>query len=139
MLTSQKSKIGVNSQEFAKQYLLNHLDNNRLVFHPKGRNGRLISNLAFSDGVAVSSFTLDVKKLGKEGNPFLLPSEEKGVSYFRPVIVIDDLALKADNTLDKALVIEMLNKASVEDLIDTIESLKAQANNVTDQEGNKIC
>ena len=218
----QKSRIGVNNQEFAKQYLLNHLDNNRLVFHPKGRNGRLISNLAFSDGVAVSSFTLDVKKLGKEGNPFLLPSEEKGVSYFRPVIVIDDivymcdsndvvfnasttgsinyykvdalgesgkslqyssnsmtvstiadtevqedgntsvepevvntvdtsmsteelvrqatdLALKADNTLDKALVIEMLNKASVEDLIDTIESLKAQANNVTDQEGNKIC
>lgn len=218
----QKSKIGVNNQEFAKQYLLNHLDNNRLAFHPKGRNGRLISNLAFSDGVAVSSFTLDVKKLGKEGNPFLLPSEEKGVSYFRPVIVIDDivymcdsndvvfnasttgsinyykvdalgesgkslqyssnsmtvstiadtevqedgntsvepevvntvdtsmsteelvrqatdLALKADNTLDKALVIEMLNKASVEDLIDTIESLKAQANNVTDQEGNKIC
>ena len=218
----QKSRIGVNNQEFAKQYLLNHLDNNRLAFHPKGRNGRLISNLAFSDGVAVSSFTLDVKKLGKEGNPFLLPSEEKGVSYFRPVIVIDDivymcdsndvvfnasttgsinyykvdalgesgkslqyssnsmtvstiadtevqedgntavepevvntvdtsmsteelvrqatdLALKADNTLDKALVIEMLNKASVEDLIDTIESLKAQANNVTDQEGNKIC
>lgn len=218
----QKSRIGVNNQEFAKQYLLNHLDNNRLVFHPKGRNGGLISNLAFSDGVAVSSFTLDVKKLGKEGNPFLLPSEEKGVSYFRPVIVIDDivymcdsndvvfnasttgsinyykvdalgesgkslqyssnsmtvstiadtevqedgntsvepevvntvdtsmsteelvrqatdLALKADNTLDKALVIEMLNKASVEDLIDTIESLKAQANNVTDQEGNKIC
>lgn len=218
----QKSRIGVNNQEFAKQYLLNHLDNNRLVFHPKGRNGKLISNLAFSDGVAVSSFTLDVKKLGKEGNPFLLPSEEKGVSYFRPVIVIDDivymcdsndvvfnssttgsinyykvdalgesgkslqyssnsmtvntiadtevqddgntsvepevvntvdtsmsteelikqatdLALKADNTLDKALVIEMLNKASVEDLIDTIESLKAQANNVTDQEGNKIC
>lgn len=218
----QKSRIGVNNQEFAKQYLLNHLDNNRLVFHPKGRNGRLISSLAFSDGVAVSSFTLDVKKLGKEGNPFLLPSEEKGVSYFRPVIVIDDivymcssndeifnasttgsinyykvdalgesgkslqyssnsmtvstiadtevqedgntsvepevvntvdtsmsteelvrqatdLALKADNTLDKALVIEMLNKASVEDLIDTIESLKAQANNVTDQEGNKIC
>ena len=218
----QKSRIGVNNQEFAKQYLLNHLDNNRLVFHPKGRNGRLISNLAFSDGVAVSSFTLDIKKLGKEGNPFLLPSEEKGVSYFRPVIVIDnivymcssndeifnasttgsinyykvdalgesgkslqyssnsmtvsaiadtevqedgntsvepevvntvdtsmsieelvrqatDLALKADNTLDKALVIEMLNKASVEDLIDTIESLKAQANNVTDQEGNKIC
>lgn len=218
----QKSEIGVNNQEFAKQYLLNHLDNNRLVFHPKGRNGRLISSLAFSDGVAVSSFTLDVKKLGKEGNPFLLPSEEKGVSYFRPVIVIDDivymcdsndvvfnasttgsinyykvdalgesgkslqyssnsmtvstiadtevqedgntsvepevvntvdtsmsteelvrqatdLALKADNTLDKALVIEMLNKASVEDLIDTIESLKAQANNVTDQEGNKIC
>lgn len=218
----QKSRIGVNNQEFAKQYLLNHLDNNRLVFHPKGRNGKLISNLAFSDGVAVSSFTLDVKKLGKEGNPFLLPSEEKGVSYFRPVIVIDDivymcdsndvvfnasttgsinyykvdalgesgkslqyssnsmtvstiadtevqedgntsvepevvntvdtsmsteelvrqatdLALKADNTLDKALVVEMLNKASVEDLIDTIESLKAQANNVTDQEGNKIC
>ena len=50
-----------------------------------------------------------------------------------------DLALLADNTLDESFVIAMHNNASAEDLIDTIESLKAQANNVTDQEGNKIC
>ena len=37
------------------------------------------------------------------------------------------------------MVVEMLSKSSREDLIDTINSLKAQANNVTDQEGNKIC
>lgn len=218
----QKSRIGVNSQEFAKQYLLNHLDNTRLVFHPKGRSGKIISNLAFEKGVAVNSFTLNAKKLGKDANPFLLPSEEKGIDVFRPVIVIDDvaylcnsggdvfnqsttgsmdyfrvdalgdagkslqyssngittsmvadtevqdngntsvepevvstpdtsltteelikeatdLALKADNTLQRDMVVEMLSKASREDLIDTINSLKAQANNVTDQEGNKIC
>ena len=218
----QKSRIGVNSQEFAKQYLLNHLDNTRLVLHPKGRSGKIISNLAFENGVAVNSFTLNAKKLGKDANPFLLPSEDKGIDVFRPVIVIDDvaylcnsggdvfnqsttgsmdyfrvdalgdagkslqyssngittsmvadtevqdngntsvepevvstpdtsltteelikeatdLALKADNTLQRDMVVEMLSKASREDLIDTINSLKAQANNVTDQEGNKIC
>lgn len=218
----QKSRIGVNSQEFAKQYLLNHLDNTRLVFHPKGRSGKIISNLAFEKGVAVNSFTLNAKKLGKDANPFLLPSEDKGIDVFRPAIVIDDvaylcnsggdvfnqsttgsmdyfrvdalgdagkslqyssngittsmvadtevqdngntsvepevvstpdtsltteelikeatdLALKADNTLQRDMVVEMLSKASREDLIDTINSLKAQANNVTDQEGNKIC
>ena len=218
----QKSRIGVNSQEFAKQYLLNHLDNTRLVLHPKGRSGKIISNLAFEKGVAVNSFTLNAKKLGKGANPFLLPSEDKGIDVFRPVIVIDDvaylcnsggdifnqsttgsmdyfrvdalgdagkslqyssngittsmvadtevqdngntsvepevvstpdtsltteelikeatdLALKADNTLQRDMVVEMLSKASREDLIDTINSLKAQANNVTDQEGNKIC
>ena len=218
----QKSRIGVNSQEFAKQYLLNHLDNTRLVLHPKGRSGKIISNLAFEKGVAVNSFTLNAKKLGKDANPFLLPSEDKGIDVFRPVIVIDDvaylcnsggdvfnqsttgsmdyfrvdalgdagkslqyssngittsmvadievqdngntsvepevvstpdtsltteelikeatdLALKADNTLQRDMVVEMLSKASREDLIDMINSLKAQANNVTDQEGNKIC
>ena len=218
----QKSRIGVNSQEFAKQYLLNHLDNTRLVLHPKGRSGKIISNLAFEKGIAVNSFTLNAKKLGKDANPFLLPSEDKGIDVFRPVIVIDDvaylcnsggdvfnqsttgsmdyfrvdalgdagkslqyssngittsmvadtevqdngntsvepevvstpdtsltteelikeatdLALKADNTLQRDMVVEMLSKASREDLIDTINSLKAQANNVTDQEGNKIC
>lgn len=218
----QKSRIGVNSQEFAKQYLLNHLDNTRLVLHPKGRSGKIISNLAFEKGVAVNSFTLNAKKLGKDANPFLLPGEDKGIDVFRPVIVIDDvaylcnsggdvfnqsttgsmdyfrvdalgdagkslqyssngittsmvadtevqdngntsvepevvstpdtsltteelikeatdLALEADNTLQGDMVVEMLSKASREDLIDTINSLKAQADNVTDQEGNKIC
>ena len=218
----QKSNIGVNSQEFAKQYLLNHLDNTKLVFNPKGRTGKVINTLAFENGVAVNSFTLDAKKLGKGANPFLLPSEDKSVNVFRPVILVDgvpymcnsgeeifnqsttgsidyyrvealgdtgkalqyssnivtasvvantkvqengntsvepeivnipdtsltteelikeatDLALKADNTLQRDMVVEMLSKASREDLIDTINSLKAQANNVTDQEGNKIC
>ena len=50
-----------------------------------------------------------------------------------------DLAMQADNTLEKSLVVEMLNRVSREDLIDTINSLKAQANDITDQQGNKIC
>ena len=218
----QEGKVGVNSQEFAKQYLLNHLDNERLVFNPKGRSGKIISNLAFNNGVAATSFTLNAKKLGKDANPFLLPSEEKGLDIFRPVIVIDDLVymcnsgesefnqsstgsmeyflveslgesgkslqynfngeaskgtvpakvkiqsntsvepevtnvpnnslsieeliteaidlvMKKDNSLQRDMVIEMLQQTSREDLIDTIEALKAQYKSVTDQKGNKIC
>lgn len=218
----QNSNIGVNNQEFAKQYLLNHLDNTKLVFNPKGRTGKIINTLAFENGIAVNSFTLDAKKLGKDANPFLLPSEDKGINVFRPVILVDgvsymcnsgeeifnqsttgsinyyrvealgdtgktlqyssnavtasttsdiniqdngntavepeivntsdtsltteelikeatELALKTDNTLQKDMVVEMLSKASRDDLIDTINYLKSQANNITDQEGNKIC
>lgn len=217
----QNERVGIDSHEFAKQFILNHLDNSSLAFNPKGKSGRIINNLAFENGIAVNSFVLNAKKLGKDANPFLLPSEEKGVDYFRPVIVVDDLvymaqgediefnrsetgsmtyyrvdalgdsgkslqytsngvtaaresievvsegntsvepevtntkdttktteelikqatelAMKADNTLQRDMVVEMLSKASREDLLDTIESLKSQANNLTDQEGNKIC
>lgn len=218
----QDGKIGINHDEFAKQYLLNHLDNNRLVFIPKGRIKKLISNLAFEYGEAKSSFTIDSNKLGKDGNSFLLPSIETGLSVFRPVIVIDgvpymcdsngivfnkstsgsityyrvdalgesgkslqytsnsatfesktltevanegntsvepeissvtneaistedlikeatELAMQADPSLQRDMVVEFLSKVSREDLMSTIEELKTQANNVTDQEGNKIC
>ena len=218
----QKSNIGVNSQEFAKQYLLNHLDNTKLVFNPKGRTGKIINTLAFENGVAVNSFTLNAKKLGKDANPFLLPSEDKGVNVFRPIILVDgvpymcnsgeevfnqsttgsidyymvealgdtgkalqyssnvvtasttsdttiqdngntsvepeivnisdtsltteelikeatELSLKTNSTLQRDMVVEMLSKASREDLIDTINYLKSQSSNITDQEGNKIC
>lgn len=218
----QEEKVGVNSQEFAKQYLLNHLDNERLVFNPKGRSGKIISDLAFNNGVAVKNFILNTKTLGKDANVFLLPSKNSKVNVFRPVIVIDDLVymcnsgesefnqsstgsmeyflveslgesgkslqynfngeaskgtvpakvkiqsntsvepevtnvpnnslsiedliteaidlvMKKDNSLQRDMVIEMLQQTSREDLIDTIEALKAQYKSVTDQKGNKIC
>lgn len=219
----QEGNIGINSEEFAKQYILNHLDNNRLVFRPKGNSAKIINNLAFEHGVAKDSFILDVKKLGKDGNPFLLKSSNKEENSYRPAIVIDDvvymcnsgeehfnvsstgsivyyrvdelgvsgkslqytsnnatavktsttpivekvgntsvepeyietkdntltteqliseateLAMQADNTLQRDMVVEMLSKAKREDLLETIEALKAQANNLKDQEGNKIC
>lgn len=218
----QDSKISINHEEFAKQYLLNHLDNNRLVFNPKGRAKKLVSNLAFENGEAKRSFTINSKKLGKDGNTFLLTSEDKKVTVFRPVIVVDgvpymcnsgegifnestsgsmtyymvdalgesgkslqyssnsatfelntltevapegntsvepeisnvtyegistedlikeaaELAMKADPSLQRDMVVEFLHGVSREDLMNTIEELKTQANNVTDQEGNKIC
>lgn len=218
----QKGRIGANSTEFAKQYMLNHLDNNKLVFNPKGNSGKIISRLAFEKGVANTKFTLNAGKLGKDASPFLLSSKQKGILNFRPVIVIDDLVymcnsrevifnstttdsmdyylvnalgasnkslqytsnietivrsetieaepvgntsiepeivnttstslninelisqatelvLKTDATLQRDMVVEMLSKASREDLLDTIEALKSQSNNLIDQEGNKIC
>lgn len=218
----QDSKISINHEEFAKQYLLNHLDNNRLVFNPKGRARKLVSNLAFENGEAKRSFTINSEKLGKDANAFLLPSEDKKVNVFRPVIVIDgvpymcnsnevifnkstsgsmtyymvdalgesgkslqytsnsatfepntlteitpegntsvepeisnvtyegistedlikeatELAMQADPSLQRDMVVEFLYGVSREDLMNTIEELKTQANNVTDQEGNKIC
>lgn len=219
----QKGNIGINSNEFAKQYILNHTDNKRLVYTPKGNSKKIISKLVYNNNVAQDSFILDVDKLGKDGNDFLLKVTKTGEYSFKPAIMMDDmiymassedgaefnvnsfgsmtyvrvdalgssgkslqyvsnplraskseavpsikeqastsvepevviiedkrtmqdlireateLAMQADNTLERSLVVEMLNKASRDDLIDTINALKAQANNITDQQGNKIC
>lgn len=219
----QRGGIGINSNEFAKQYILNHTDNKRLVYTPKGNSKKIISKLVYNNNVAQDSFVLDVSKLGKDGNDFLLKTAKKGEYSFKPAIMMDDmiymassdegaefnvssfgsmtyvrvdalgssgkslqyvsnpltaskseaapvvveeantsiepevvtiedgrtiqelikeateLAMQADNTLERSLVVEILNRASREDLIDTINSLKAQANDITDQQGNKIC
>lgn len=219
----QRGGIGINSNEFAKQYILNHTDNKRLVYTPKGNSKKIISKLVYNNNVAQDSFVLDVSKLGKDGNDFLLKTAKKGEYSFKPAIMMDDmiymassdegaefnvssfgsmtyvrvdalgssgkslqyvsnpltaskseaapvvveeantsiepevvtiedgrtiqelikeateLAMQADNTLERSLVVEMLNRVSREDLIDTINSLKAQANSITDQQGNKIC
>lgn len=219
----QRGGIGINSNEFAKQYILNHTDNKRLVYTPKGNSKKIISKLVYNNSVAQDSFVLDVEKLGTDGNDFLLKTPNKGEYRFKPAIMMDDmiymassdegaefnvssfgsmtyvrvdalgssgkslqyvsnpltaskseaapvvveeantsiepevvtiedgrtiqelikeateLAMQADNTLERSLVVEMLNRASREDLIDTINSLKAQANSITDQQGNKIC
>lgn len=219
----QNGNIGINSNEFAKQYILNHTDNRRLVYTPKGNSKKIISRLVYNNNVAQDSFILDVDKLGKDGNDFLLRTAKKGEYSFKPAIMMDDmiymassgdgaefnvspygsmtyvrvdalgssgkslqyvsnpltaskseaapvvveeastsiepevvtiedgrsiqdlikeateLAMQADNTLERSLVVEMLNKASRDDLIDTINALKAQANSITDQQDNKIC
>lgn len=217
-----ENKININNEDFTQQYLLNHLDNNRLVFRPKGNSASIINNLAFTNGVANDTFILDASKLGKDANPFLLDSSIDGFKAFRPVIIINDavymsqgrninlssnntmlykrveplgdsgkslhytsdinsssksvkvqsletidsnssvepeiikedynlmttdqlikeatkLAIEADNSLQGDLVVEMLRGVTREDLIDTIEALKTKADNLKDQEGNKIC
>lgn len=92
------NKIVCDVEEFAKQYLLNHLNNTRLVFHPKGRDRKVINALAFQNNVAVNSFILDANKLKNDANSFLLPSDSKEITRFRPVIVVDDLVYMAKST-----------------------------------------
>lgn len=82
-------KIGFNDQKFAQQYILNHLDNNRLVFTPKGKSAKIINGLVYAGDIVKSSFVFDAKKWGQDASPFLLNGEE-GVTTFRPVIMVGD-------------------------------------------------
>lgn len=82
-------RIGFNDQNFAQQYILNHLDNSRLVFTPKGKSAKIINSLVYAGDVVKSSFVFDAKKWGQDASPFLLDGED-GVTTFRPVIMIGD-------------------------------------------------
>ena len=77
---------------FAKQYILNHLDNKKLVFTPKG-TARKAVNAAFNEkeGHWNPTFTLSYKQLGDLASIFTIYDEslEKGVYAFRPVIAVE--------------------------------------------------
>lgn len=90
-------KLGFNPEEFTKQYLLNHLDNSKLAFTPKGKSARLVNSLAYSGDVVNSSFVLDASKWGKDANPFIIKSTKNGPTEFKPVIVIGDDIFMCDN------------------------------------------
>ena len=79
---------------FAKQYILNHLDNNKLVFTPKGNARTVVANKAYSEAQQGwnTSFTISQKELGRDtGKLFLLNDEtlQKGEVAYRPVIALE--------------------------------------------------
>lgn len=79
---------------FAKQYILNHLDNNKLVFTPKGNARTVVANKAYSESQQGwnTSFTISQKELGRDtGKLFLLNDEtlQKGEVAYRPVIALE--------------------------------------------------
>ena len=79
---------------FAKQYILNHLDNNKLVFTPKGNARTVVANKAYSEAQQGwnTSFTISQKELGRDtGKLFLLNDEtlQKGEIAYRPVIALE--------------------------------------------------
>ena len=92
-----KGKINMNSNDlvnFAKQYILNHLDNNKLVFTPKGNARTVVANKAYNEAQQGwnTSFTISQKELGKDvGKLFLLNDDtlEKGEVAYRPVIALE--------------------------------------------------
>lgn len=90
-------KLGFNVEEFTKQYLLNHLDNSRLAFTPKGKSAKIVNGLAYSGDIVNSSFVLDASKWGKDANPFIIKSTKNGPTEFKPVIVIGDDVFMCDN------------------------------------------
>lgn len=79
---------------FAKQYILNHLDNRSFVFTPKGVVANAVNNKAYNakEGYWNDEFTLSVKELGTNASVYLLPigTDYKSKIYsFKPVLAIE--------------------------------------------------
>lgn len=99
----KEGTITVNSEKFAKQYILNHLDNRRLVFTAKGSNLKYLKTLVYKNGEAVSNFTLDVNKLGDDAKNYTIKDSTlpKNCVAFRPCIVVDGITYMCDSSNDK--------------------------------------
>lgn len=78
---------------FAKQYILNHLDNRSFVFTPKGVVANAVNNKAYNakEGYWNDEFTLSVRELGSNAGVYLLPTTnyKSKVYAFRPVIAVE--------------------------------------------------
>ena len=99
----KEGTVTVNSEKFAKQYILNHLDNRRLVFTAKGSNLKYLKTLVYKNGEAVSNFTLDVNKLGDDAKNYTIKDSTlpKNCVAFRPCIVVDGITYMCDSSNDK--------------------------------------
>lgn len=99
----KEGTVTTNSEKFAKQYILNHLDNRRLVFTAKGSNLKYLKTLVYKNGEAVSNFTLDVNKLGDDAKNYTIKDSTlpKNCVAFRPCIVVDGITYICDSSNDK--------------------------------------
>lgn len=99
----KEGTVTANSEKFAKQYILNHLDNRRLVFTAKGSNLKYLKTLVYKNGEAVSNFTLDVNKLGDDAKNYTIKDSTlpKNCVAFRPCIVVDGITYICDGSNDK--------------------------------------
>lgn len=99
----KEGTVTANSEKFAKQYILNHLDNRRLVFTAKGSNLKYLKTLVYKNGEAVPNFTLDVNKLGDDAKNYTIKDSTlpKNCVAFRPCIVVDGITYMCDSSNDK--------------------------------------
>ena len=99
----KEGTVTANSEKFAKQYILNHLDNRKLVFTAKGSNLKYLKTLVYKNGEAVSNFTLDVNKLGDDAKNYTIKDSTlpKNCAAFRPCIVVDGITYICDSSNDK--------------------------------------
>lgn len=99
----KEGTVTANSEKFAKQYILNHLDNKRLVLTAKGSIYELIKDDVYKNNETVSSFTLNGGKLGDDAKYFTIKDSSlpKNVIAFRPCIVIDGVIYMCESGNDK--------------------------------------
>jgi len=79
---------------FAKQYILNHLDNKKFVFTPKGNARSTVNNLAYNEQGKYwnNEFSISLKSVGKDvASLFTIYDDTlaKGENAFRPVIALE--------------------------------------------------
>lgn len=85
----QKGDISINTEDFVRQYILNHVDNDKLVFNPKGKVLTEVRKLSKKDAnIAKRSFEIDAgasdnRKIWTTGRT------ENGELKFRPCVKID--------------------------------------------------
>lgn len=98
-----EGNITINSEKFAKQYILNHLDNRKLVFTAKGSNLKYLKTLVYKNNETVSNFTLNVSKLGDDAKNYTIKDNTLPKNYvaFRPCIVIDGIVYMCESGNDK--------------------------------------
>lgn len=93
----QRGSIMTNTDEFAKQFILNHLDNRRFVYEAKSKMvlDYLAENDAYKAGIANSSFTIDVRDAAEKNEKlervFVTKKVKEGEDTFytfRPIIKV---------------------------------------------------
>ena len=88
----QAGKVKINTDNFAKQYILNHLTNYKLVFHPKGDALTTVKKLYRKGDIISNSFDLDIDKLSEdEQKIWTMGKNEFKELKFRPCIIIDGI------------------------------------------------
>ena len=94
----QSGKVEINIDNFAQQYILNHLSNYRLVFYPKGNALTTVKKLyKDKNNIIQNSFDLDIAGLSPEEQKLWIMGKNKDKEYmFRPCIVIDGTVYLAD-------------------------------------------
>lgn len=87
-----EDKFNINAETFARQYMLNHLDNKRFGLDAKSKTVlNILKPLAIQAGVARNEFTLDLSKIDKENGKYFILKENKMAKsrQFVPMIKIN--------------------------------------------------
>ena len=87
-----EDKFNINAETFARQYMLNHLDNKRFGLDAKSKTVLdILKPLAIQAGVARNEFTLDLSKIDRESGKYFILKENKMAKsrQFVPMIKIN--------------------------------------------------
>lgn len=87
-----EDKFNINAETFARQYMLNHLDNKRFGLDAKSKTVLgILKPLAIQAGVARNEFTLDLSKIDRENGKYFILKENRMAKsrQFVPMIKIN--------------------------------------------------